>query len=97
MSTGKPLYYCADRLKYHLETFAETVPNYDKFPIVHKTLTGVEIDRHVLRTAASVKQEAEAKLPELTDDNLMLTTPILYGFSLSDKQWRMSILSLFEC
>ena len=79
------------------ETFAETVPNYDKFPIVHKTLAGVEIDRHALRTATAGKQETETAPPELSDDQLMLTTPILYGFSLSDKQWRASNILLLPC
>ena len=64
------------------------MPNYDKFPIVTKTLKGVEIDRHHLRlTAGTAKQEQCVDAKELTDDILMLTTPIVYGFSLADKTW----------
>ena len=80
---------CSHRASILSESFAETVPNYEKFPIVTKTLAGVEIDRHVLRlTAGTAKQEQFVNPKELTDDILMLTTPILYGFSLSDKTWR---------
>lgn len=72
------------------------MPNYDKFPIVTKTLKGVEIDRHHLRlTAGTAKQEQCVDAKELTDDILMLTTPIVYGFSLADKTWcKLCISSL---
>ena len=54
-----------------------------------KTLGNVEIDRHVLRLSADSSQLEDVVNPhELTDEQLMLTTPILYGFSLSDKTWR---------
>lgn len=91
-----------DRSGYHLallmnmvlvdlavETFTETVPNYEKIPIVIKTLKNVDIDRHVLRLSGKEsQQEGCIDAGDLTDDDLMLTTPILYGFSLSDKTWR---------
>ncbi|KAI0786664.1 P-loop containing nucleoside triphosphate hydrolase protein [Abortiporus biennis] len=76
------------RVMIDRKSFAECVPNYDKFPIVHKTLAGGEIDRHVLRlTAGTDQQEQAIDKDDLTDEHLMLTTPILYGFSLSDKLW----------
>ncbi|THH28748.1 hypothetical protein EUX98_g5449 [Antrodiella citrinella] len=86
------------RVMIDRRTFADTVPNYDKFPIVHKTLSGVEIDRHALRNMniATFKPDPEASLPELSDDQLMLTTPILYGFSLSDKQWLEFVVDFVE-
>ncbi|CAL1706451.1 unnamed protein product [Somion occarium] len=76
------------RVMIDRKTFSETVPNYEKFPIVTKTLSNVDIDRHVLRLSTGTSQQEEiVEAKDLTDEQLMLTTPILYGFSLSDKIW----------
>ena len=66
------------------ETFADTVPNYPMLPRVSKNLAGQDIDRHAQRSQARL---AEADMRELTDEELLLTSPIVYGFSFSDKQW----------
>lgn len=85
------------RVMIDRKTFAETVPNYDKFPLVLKTLSGVDIDRHVLRVTGGVPQQEEPVKPEdLTDDELMLTTPIVYGFSLADKLWVEFVVDFVE-
>lgn len=63
--------------------------------MVVKTLENVDIDRHVLRLSAEASEQADVvQADELTDEQLMLTTPILYGFSLSDKSWRMLPFSI---
>ena len=67
----------------HTETFADTVPNYLMLPRVGKNLAGQDIDRH----AARARGVSGADARELTDDELLLTSPIVYGFSFSDKQW----------
>ena len=66
------------------ETFADTVPNYAMLPRVRKNLAGQEIDRHAAR-ANGVAPGLDTR--ELTDEELLLTSPIVYGFSFSDKQW----------
>ena len=53
-------------------------------PRVSKNLAGQDIDRHAQRSQARL---AEADMRELTDEELLLTSPIVYGFSFSDKQW----------
>ncbi len=55
-------------------------------PRVTKNLAGQDIDRHAQRANAIVVVDA-APNRELTDEELMLTSPIVYGFSFSDKQW----------
>ncbi|KAI0075769.1 P-loop containing nucleoside triphosphate hydrolase protein [Panus rudis PR-1116 ss-1] len=76
------------RVMIDRKTFAETVPDYGKFPLVTKTLSGDEIDRHVLRLNTGTTQQAEiVEAKDLADEHLLLTTPIVYGFSLSDKLW----------
>lgn len=63
--------------------------------MVVKTLENVDIDRHVLRLSAEASERGDVvQADELTDEQLMLTTPILYGFSLSDKSWRMLPFSI---
>ncbi|TCD68283.1 hypothetical protein EIP91_011249 [Steccherinum ochraceum] len=84
------------RVMIDRKTFAETVPNYDKFPIVHKSLSGIEIDRHALRTSTTTPKVEPEAVTELTEDELMLTTPILYGFSLSDKLWLEFVVDFVE-
>ncbi len=67
------------------------MPNYDKMSYVSRTLSGIDIDRHAMRTSISTgvaDQEKLASLDELTDEYLMLASPSLYGFSLADKIWR---------
>ncbi|KAI0703900.1 P-loop containing nucleoside triphosphate hydrolase protein [Cerioporus squamosus] len=66
------------------ETFADTVPNYPMLPRVSKNLAGQDIDRHAQRARAHL---ADADKRDLTDEELLLTSPIVYGFSFSDKQW----------
>lgn len=73
------------------------MPNYDRMSVVTKNLAGRDIDRHVLRADANVLQEKLASVEELTEDELMLAPPNLYGFSLSDKDWRMLSCSLCIC
>ena len=75
---------------YFAETFAEMMPNYDKMALVTKNLAGREIDRHALRADTAANQETLATAEELTDDQLMLAPANLFGFSLSDKEWRRS-------
>ena len=53
-------------------------------PRVSKNLAGQDIDRHAQRSQARL---AEADMRELTNEELLLTSPIVYGFSFSDKQW----------
>lgn len=69
----------------HTETFVDTAPNYPRFPQVTKTLSGQDIDRHALRDGAIAEESLESR--ELTEEELTLTSPIVYGFSLSDKYW----------
>ena len=71
---------------YFVETFADTVPNYAMLPRVTKTLSGQDIDRHAQRANASAAANVETR--ELTEEELLLTSPIVYGFSFADKQWR---------
>lgn len=71
------------------EAFSENMPNYDKMTLVTKTLGGVAIDRHAMRTTtAATSQEKLGLLEDLTDDDLIFAPSTVYGFSLSDKQWR---------
>ena len=80
------------------ETFADTVPNYPMLPRVTKNLAGQDIDRHAQRANATVVVDATLDR-ELTDDELLLTSPIVYGFSFSDKQWCACriFLEIFSC
>ena len=55
-------------------------------PRVVKTLSGQEIDRHALRANAAAA-DSSWEVRDLTDEELILTSPIVYGFSFSDKQW----------
>lgn len=71
------------------ETFAKTLANY-VFPIVSKALTGEDIDKHPRKFGAShsnAQKDDIAPESELSDQELMLASPITYGFSLADKQW----------
>ncbi|KAH9835014.1 P-loop containing nucleoside triphosphate hydrolase protein [Rhodofomes roseus] len=75
------------RIMIDRKTFADTAPNYPRFPYVTKTLDGKEIDKHARRAGVSADGQTGSEVRELTDDELLLTTPIVYGFSLTDKQW----------
>ncbi|PCH35814.1 nucleoside triphosphate hydrolase protein [Wolfiporia cocos MD-104 SS10] len=77
------------RVMIDRKTFAETVPNYGQLPHVTKTLSGRIIDRHSRRARqyGAKKDKNVEDIRELTDEELLLATPIVYGFSLSDKQW----------
>ncbi|KAI0697369.1 P-loop containing nucleoside triphosphate hydrolase protein [Cytidiella melzeri] len=76
------------RVMIDRKAFEDNIPNYDKMSQVTKTLKGVEIDRFSMRTTTAItSQDKLGKLEDLTDDDLMLSPPTLYGFSLSDKQW----------
>ncbi len=72
------------------EAFSENMPNYDKMSYASKTLKGVDIDRFALRAHSGtvVTDNPLGKVEELTSDDLLLAPPTVYGFSLSDKQWR---------
>lgn len=59
------------------------MPNYE-LPIVVRTLSGDDVDRHMRMADKGSSDPA----PQLTDADLMLTSPIVYGFSLADKLWR---------
>ncbi len=56
-------------------------------PRVSKTLSGQDIDRHA-RRAAVATSSTDPDARELTDEELILTSPIVYGFGFADKQWR---------
>ena len=66
------------------------MPNYDKMSLVTKSLSGKEIDRNLLRTELTEVQDYLTTIDDLTEDQLMLSPPNLFGFSLADKQWRES-------
>ena len=71
---------------FFADTFADTVPNYPMLPRVTKNLAGQDIDRHAQRANATVVVDATSDR-DLTGEELLLTSPIVYGFSFSDKQW----------
>lgn len=75
----------ASRVVIDRKTFVDTAPNYPRFPQVTKTLSGQDIDRHALRDGAIAEESLDSR--ELTEEELILTSPIVYGFSLSDKYW----------
>ncbi|EMD36673.1 hypothetical protein CERSUDRAFT_114625 [Gelatoporia subvermispora B] len=77
-------YSINSRIMIDRKLFASMNPNYVWMNTVTKTLSGQEIDRHALRTNLSPSSD---KQNQLTDDELLLTTPLVYGFSLGDKQW----------
>ena len=71
-------------------TFADTAPNYPRFPYVTKTLDGKEIDKHARRNGFFMEGQSAPRPRPLNDEELLLTTPIVYGFSLNDKHWSTS-------
>ncbi|KAI0672077.1 P-loop containing nucleoside triphosphate hydrolase protein [Trametes maxima] len=83
------------RIMIDRKTFADTVPNYPMLPRVKKSLSGQDIDRHA-RRAAGVTGAVDPDARELTEDELLLTSPIVYGFSFSDKQWLEFIVERVE-
>ncbi|KAJ3558215.1 hypothetical protein NM688_g1055 [Phlebia brevispora] len=85
-------YNVDSRIMIDRKTFTESMPTYDRISYVSKTFSGVNIDRHAIRTSITTsagipETEKLAKLEELTDDILMLAPASLFGFSLSDKLW----------
>ncbi|KAI0634500.1 P-loop containing nucleoside triphosphate hydrolase protein [Trametes polyzona] len=88
-------YSVNSRIMIDRKTFADTVPNYPMLPRVTKTLSGQDIDRHARRAATNAAiPDADAR--ELTDEELLLTPPIVYGFSFTDKQWLEFIVERVE-
>ena len=84
MDVGAP----TDRCEYlSTETFADTVPNYPMLPRVTKTLSRQDIDRHAKRAGATDTSAADPDARPLTDEELLLTSPIVYGFSFTDKEF----------
>ncbi|OCH84460.1 P-loop containing nucleoside triphosphate hydrolase protein [Obba rivulosa] len=77
-------YSINSRIMIDRKLFASMNPNYVWMNTVTKTLSGQEIDRHALRSNPSPSSNEQT---QLTDDELLLTTPLVYGFSLGDKQW----------
>ena len=63
-------------------------------PRVTKDLSGQDIDRHARRAQVAA---SDKDTRELTDEELLLTSPIVYGFSFSDKQFCEYILSYLWC
>ncbi|KAI1787039.1 P-loop containing nucleoside triphosphate hydrolase protein [Ganoderma leucocontextum] len=83
------------RIMIDRKTFADTVPNYPMLPRVMKNLAGQDIDRHAQRANATAVVDATLNR-ELTDEELLLTSPIVYGFSFADKQWFEFIVERVE-
>ncbi|KAH9922160.1 P-loop containing nucleoside triphosphate hydrolase protein [Amylocystis lapponica] len=76
------------RVMVDRQTFVDIVPNYPKFPVVTKTLSGDDIDRHARRLGlVAAGQSITDDTRELTEEELVLASPVVYGFSLGDKQW----------
>ena len=63
-------------------------------PRVTKNLAGQDIDRHAQRANAVVVADPSTDR-ELTEEELLLTSPIVYGFSFADKQWCECFLCVF--
>ncbi|KAH9934468.1 P-loop containing nucleoside triphosphate hydrolase protein [Epithele typhae] len=88
-------YSVNSRIMIDRKTFADTVPNYPMLPRVSKNIAGQEIDRHAARAAGGAPKD-DVETRELTDDELFLTSPIVYGFSFADKQWFEFIVERVE-
>ena len=71
---------------------------------MNKTLTGDDIDKHqrVYDESDDVRETLDSsgsentERDELSGDNLALTSPIVYGFSLADKLWR-KFIATYKC
>ncbi|EPS93109.1 hypothetical protein FOMPIDRAFT_1056277 [Fomitopsis schrenkii] len=68
-------------------TFAVTAPNYSRFPYTTKSLDGKEIDKHARRNGVLVEGQSVSGPRPLINEELLLTTPVGYGFSLTEKHW----------
>jgi len=79
------------------DTFQQIIPNY-QFPIVTKTLTGEDVDRHLrvrhadnnFNASHATDQEDDPVHPawqNIIESDLLLASPLVYGFSLADKLW----------
>ncbi|KAI0752423.1 P-loop containing nucleoside triphosphate hydrolase protein [Daedaleopsis nitida] len=82
------------RIMIDRKTFADTVPNYPTLPRVMKNLAGQDIDRHARRARQANAHSEDIR--ELTEDELLLTPPIVYGFSFADKHWLEFIVEHVE-
>lgn len=67
------------------ETFIESNPNYN-LPNVIKTLDDVDIEKHKT-SYGKAEESGDPSITIVSDEHLLLTSPILYGFSLADKLW----------
>ncbi|KAH9903164.1 P-loop containing nucleoside triphosphate hydrolase protein [Cubamyces lactineus] len=83
------------RIMIDRKTFADTVPNYPMLPRVTKTLSRQDIDRHA-RRAATGTSTVDPDARPLTDEELLLTSPIVYGFSFTDKEFLEFIVERVE-
>ncbi|KAI0325822.1 P-loop containing nucleoside triphosphate hydrolase protein [Cubamyces sp. BRFM 1775] len=83
------------RIMIDRKTFADTVPNYPMLPRVTKTLSRQDIDRHARRTVSGTSTGDPDARP-LTDEELLLTSPIVYGFSFTDKEFLEFIVERVE-
>jgi hypothetical protein len=65
---------------------------------VFRDAEGSDLPSAPTRDAAASPGDIPPEVEELTDEQLLLATPLLYGFSLSDKLWRacLSITFLTE-
>jgi len=95
---------CISNFIYTIGTFQDIVPNYD-LPAISKTLSGAYLDPYTQASAAAPQEIMEEgditgkhddtpAWEGLTDEQLVLASPLVYGFSLADKLW-CKILSLF--
>lgn len=69
-------------LTIHPEAYAEAIPN-SCLPSVVRNLDGEDID-----TNMDAYANDDGLVPELTEDELMMASPLVYGFSLANKKWR---------
>ena len=88
-------------LSISIDTFHQMIPNY-QFPIVTKTLSGEDVDRHVrvrhadnnFNSSHATDGEDDVQHPawqNISDEDLLLASPLVYGFSLADKLWCKSL------
>lgn len=76
------------------ETFSQMNPNYE-LPEVNKSMDGSSFEKLKTNFNNKVKKPEDRTNTELDDDYALLSSPVLYGFSLSDKLWCMSIILHF--
>ncbi|KLO17805.1 P-loop containing nucleoside triphosphate hydrolase protein [Schizopora paradoxa] len=85
------------RIMVDWNTFQQIIPNY-QFPIVTKTLSGEDVDRHIrvrhadnnFNSSHATDAEDDVQHPawqNISDEDQLLASPLVYGFSLADKLW----------